>query len=80
MLRSRVTTVDNPFDPFDDFKSWYAFDEHAGYHTTAYIARMWFSSSELSEADQERIMETLIDEIVSENITGVYRKVTREIP
>lgn len=80
MIRTMLTTVDNPYDPFDDFQAWFTFDEQAGYHTTSYLGRLSFNSNELSESDQAMATEKLIDEIVMENITGVYRKVTREFP
>lgn len=80
MIETRLTTVDNPFSPFDDFKSWYAFDEAKGYHTSAFLARLTVTSDELSESDKRLANEEAIDEIVRENVLGLYRKVTREIP
>ena len=80
MIESMLTTVDNPFDPFTSFDEWYSFDEAAGYHTPAYLARIINTSDEISEADQSLAIEDAIDEIVKENIMGLYRKVSREIP
>jgi hypothetical protein len=77
---SMLTTVDNPHDPFTAFAAWYSFDIAAGYHTSSYLARIAKTSSELSDADQSLAIESAIDEIVKENVDGVYRKVTREIP
>ena len=76
MIEHMLTTVDNPFDPFTRFKEWFAFDAAAGYNTPAYLARVARSSDELSEADQVLANEQAIDEIVRENILGVYRKVS----
>ena len=70
-----LTTIDNPFDPSTDFDSWYAYDTAAGYHTLSYLARVVKSSDELSIADQEQLVDDAIDEIVSENILGLYKKV-----
>ncbi len=50
-----------------------------GHHTPGYLARIAVVSDELSEADQSRAIELAIDEIVSENINGLSKKVTREI-
>ena len=80
MLRSRLTTTDNPHDPFDDYPAWFAFDTSSGYHTPSFLARILVSSDQLSEVDEELAIEQAIDEIVRENVLGIYRKVTREIP
>ena len=76
--RSMLTTVDNPFDPFDDFPSWYQWDVEKGYDSSSYLARVLVTSDELSEGDQDDVQEIAIDEIISENLFGVYKKVTRE--
>jgi len=71
-----LTTIDNPYDPFTEFDAWYAFDEAAGYHTTAFLARVVRSSDDLSEADQSLAIEDAIDEIVKENVSGIHMKVS----
>ncbi len=76
MNESMLTTVDNPFDPFTQFDEWYAYDLSQGYHTSAFLARIVRSSEELSEADQSAAIEAAIDEIVRENVLGLYRKVS----
>lgn len=76
MKESMLTTVDNPFNPFTQYDSWYAFDQRMGYHTTEFLARIVKTSDELSETDQSIAIEDAIDEIVRENILGIYRKVT----
>jgi hypothetical protein len=79
MKRSMLTTVDNPFDPFENFKEWFAYDVAAGYNTSSLLARLTFTSNELSEVDQNIANELAIDEIVEENISGLYRKVSKEV-
>jgi hypothetical protein len=76
--RSMLTTVDNPFDPFDDFDAWYLWDTEKGYDSSGYLARILVTSDELSEGDQDDVREIAIDEIISENLFGVYKKVTKE--
>lgn len=73
-----LTTVDNPFDPFEDFDSWFAFDTAMGYGSTDLLGRVVVYSDELSEADQLLAIEEAIDEIVRFNISGVHRKIVRE--
>lgn len=71
-----LTTIDNPYNPFTEYDEWWAFDQSAGYYTIQYLARITRTSSELSETDQDLALEEAIDEIVRENITGVYKKVS----
>lgn len=72
-----LTTVDNPYDPFTQFDMWFAYDTRAGYHTAAFLARITKTSEDLSEADQSLAIQLAIEEIVEENVLGLYRKVSR---
>ncbi len=71
-----LSTIDNPWDPFTHYEEWFAFDALLGYHTPALLARVTVSSNELSDYDQELDIVRAIDEIVSENASGMHRKVT----
>ncbi len=71
-----LTTTDNPFDPFTQFDDWYGYDRSMGYNTPAYLARVLITSDEMSDADIDLAIEYAIDEIVNENILGVYKKVS----
>jgi len=75
-----LTTIDNPFSPFDEFGAWYAYDVSSGYHTCSFLARILNDSDQLSKADHDLAVSMAIDEIVYENILGIYRKVTKEVP
>jgi len=72
-----LSTVDNPFDPFNQWDKWLAFDEEKGYFTCEYLGRIAVVSNELSDAEYSAEVEAAIDEIVRENITGNYKKVQR---
>jgi hypothetical protein len=78
MREARLTTVDNPFDPFDSFDDWYRWDTTRGYNSSSYVARIAYIPWDATEIDQNFAIETAIDEIVSENITGMYKKIVRE--
>jgi len=75
-----LTTVDNPYDPFDHFDEWMQWDVSHGYNSSAFLARIVIMSDEMSETDQVLAIELAIDEIVRENVNGMYRKVTRDLP
>jgi hypothetical protein len=74
-----LTTVDNPYDPFTQFDEWDAYDRQAGYYTTAFLARVVRTSDELSSSEQSVAIDQAIDEIVSENVNGMYKKVSRVV-
>jgi len=70
-----LTTKDNPFDPFTQFDEWNAFDEQKGYFTCSYLAKFAYTSTELSDKDQELAVEFAMDEIIKHNPLGIYKKV-----
>lgn len=80
MIKAMLTTFDNPHSPFDEFKAWYAFDNRHGYNSIGLLARVTVSSEELSSADENLANTRAIDEIVKENVNGMFRKVTKEFP
>ena len=71
-----LTTVDNPYNPFTQFREWLVWDESKGYHTSSLLARVIITSDELSEADQVVARNNAIDEVVKENVLGLFRKVS----
>jgi hypothetical protein len=76
-----LTTIDNPFDPFTQYDDWLALDEELARikerpTTCSFLARITKTSDELSEEDEALAIESAIDEIVSQNVLGVYRKVS----
>lgn len=77
MSQTMLTTTDNPFDPFDDFDNWFAFDESKGYHSCSYLARIAKTSDELSDEENSEEIKRAIDEICRLNLLGIYKKVSR---
>jgi hypothetical protein len=72
-----LTTVDNPFDPFTKFDEWLEYDISMGYNTSSFLARIAKVSNDLSQDDQALEIQNAIDEIVRENVSGMWRKVSR---
>ena len=79
MIVSMLTTTDNPYDPFTQFDDWFAFDERHGYHTCSYLARISNVSNDLTPEDSNFAITKAIDEILKYNLTGNYKKVTKEV-
>jgi hypothetical protein len=72
-----LTTVDNPYDPFTDFNAWLAYDTRMGYNTAGVLARVANVPDDMPESYQTTALQEAIDEIVAENISGMWRKVSR---
>lgn len=78
MAQCMLTTFDNPYDPFDEFDSWYQFDVDKGYNSCSYLARIAKTSDQLSDAENDAEVENAIDEIIRYDFQDIYRKVTYE--
>ncbi len=78
MRRCMLTTFDNPYDPFEQFTSWFLFDIEKGYNSCAYLGRIARTSDQLSEEENELEIERAIDEIIKYDFRNIYKKVTRE--
>lgn len=74
-----LTTFDNPFNPFDDYRSWLAFDIEKGYNSDQYLARIAKTSDSLSDFENAEEIERAIDEIIRLDPFNIYKKVSREI-
>ena len=74
-----LTTFDNPFDPFDDFTSWFMFDVEKGYYTCNLLARIAKTSEEFSTIEDKTETEKAIDKIINYDFLNIYKKVTRNV-
>lgn len=77
-----LTTIDNPFDPFEQFALWDSFDREKGYNTTSYLGRIVQFTDDMSQIEENQEVERAIDEILELNPLDVYVKIKRgdEIP
>lgn len=71
----KITTIDNPFDPFEQFDQWFLFDVEKGYYTCSKLARIAQITDEMSETEVEMETERAIDEIIKHDFLNIYTKV-----
>ena len=76
--RCMLTTFDNPYNPFEQFTSWFLFDVEKGYNTCSYLGRIARTSDQLSEEENELEIERAIDEIIKYDFRNIYKKVIRQ--
>ena len=76
-----LTTIDNPFDPFEDFTSWFCFDASKGYNSCGILARILdtldVEFDELTEREESEVIEQAIDSWININPLGNYKKFIR---
>lgn len=73
-----LTTIDNPFDPFEQFTSWLMFDKEKGYNTAEYLARIVKRKEDMTQKEECEEVERAIDEIIAINPVHIYKKVKRK--
>lgn len=79
-IEYRLTTFDNPFDPFEQFASWFLFDVERGYNTCAHLDRIANINDEMTQKEYDEEIERAIDEIIYYDFLNIYKKVSREQP
>ena len=73
-----LTTIDNPYNPFEQFDLWLLFDKEKGYNTCEYLARIVNLTNDMSEKEIEVATTRAIDDIIVNDPFGIYKKVTSE--
>lgn len=76
--RYMLTTFDNPYNPFEQFNSWFLFDVEKGYNSCSYLGRIARTSDQLSEEENDSEVERAIDEIIKYDFRNIYKKVSRQ--
>ncbi len=76
--RCMLTTFDNPYDPFEQFTSWFLFDVAKGYNSCGYLGRIARTSDQLTDDENDEEVERAIDEIIKYDFRNIYKKVTRK--
>ena len=77
--RTAITTIDNPFDPLEQFNDWYKYDCNCGYNTCSYLARLTKTSESLSEVEYNEEVERAIDRILENDPAKIYKKVVQTV-
>lgn len=76
-MATMLTTVDNPYDPIDDFMNWYMFDVEKGYNSCSYLARIAKTSEQFTDLENEEEIERAIDEIIKYDFRNIYVKLKK---
>lgn len=78
MARCALTTIDNPYNPFEQFTDWFLFDVEKGYNSCAYLGRIAKLSPQLTDSENDLEVERAIDEIIKYDFMNIYKKVVQK--
>lgn len=73
-----ITTIDNPFNPFDEFDSWFMFDIENGYYTSSKLARLVNLDDSMTEKEEDEEIERAIDRLIEIDPLDIYKKIVKE--
>lgn len=73
-----LTTFDNPWNPFTDFKQWLERDHDLGHYTLEKMASFCKTSPYLDDEDNEYIIDECVKEFLSLNPDGIHYKVYKD--
>lgn len=80
MLEYFATTVDNPFDPFTQFKDWERFDEDKSYYTNQKIARLLQNEAQNIDPVQKILnYNNAVERLIAIDFLGLYKRVSHEV-
>lgn len=73
-----ITTIDNPFNPLEDYDDWLLYDISHNYNTCGLLSRYADVTDDMIEPEVNKEIERAIDEIITNDFLGIYKKVTNK--
>ena len=70
-----LTTVDNPFNPYEQFTQWLLFDIEKGYYTCSKLARIVQLRDDMTQKEIDDEITRAIDLIIQLDFTDTFTKV-----
>ena len=74
-----LSTIDNPFNPFEDYSSWLMFDKEKGYDSAERLMRIAKITDDMTQKEENEEIERAIDEIIKYDILNVYIKISKTL-
>jgi len=73
-----LSTIDNPYDPFEQFTSWLLFDKEKGYNSSERLDRIAKVTDDMTDKEINEELERAIDEIIKHDFMNIFIKVQGE--
>ena len=74
-----LSTIDNPYNPFEDYSSWLMFDKEKGYDSAERLMRIAKITDDMTQKEENEEIERAIDEIIKYDFLNVYTKVSKTL-
>ena len=74
-----LSTIDNPFNPFEDYSSWLMFDKEKGYDSAERLMRIAKLTDDMTQKEENEETERAIDQIVKDEMLNVYVKASKTL-
>lgn len=71
--RIHITTFDNPFNPFEDFASWFDYDMEKGYCSCERVARLTNVTDDMTDLEKEMETEKATKRLVEIDPLNLYQ-------
>lgn len=78
MKQLLLTTVDNPYHPVDEMEKWLDFDHTQGYFTDQRLAKVCPTSINLTDAENQRVINGAILDFLRLDETGLYKAIVED--
>ena len=67
-----LSTIDNPFNPFNDFIPWLMYDIEQGYNSCGILGRIVNLTDDMTQNEVDAEISRAIDAIVDNDFTGTF--------
>ena len=75
----RLTTIDNPYDPFDQFEEWFQYDVQHSYNCCGLVALLAETSDSMTEQEKDSILFEGMKQLIETDPLNQYTIVEREV-
>ena len=69
-----LTTVDNPYNPFEQFAQWDLYDKEQGHETCSLIARLSQLSYDMTQKEENDEYDRVVELIIQRDPFDKYKK------
>lgn len=75
-----LTTMDNPYSPFDQFDLWWLFDIEKRHFSCELLGKIVQIEDDMSDKEKKDAMDRAIDEIIKNDQRGIFARATEDNP